>query len=171
MQPFEFKYRAVLKQREVIEQQKQRALAKLLHQRNAMFNELRQMQETISTSKREAAGGLVGTVDLDAIAGIARYSASCALQGNTLVREIAKQQTLVDTARKELIEASRNRKALELLRDRQRQEWELEQRRMEAKRLDEQTTQAYAAKLMAESNRCEPSSQPSSSSSWSTRSR
>ena len=73
-----------------------------------------------------------------------------------------------DKARKELIEATKNRKALELLRDRQRQDWELEQRRMEAKRLDEQTTQQYAAKILAEPDPCEPSSPRSSSSSWST---
>jgi flagellar FliJ protein len=164
MHVFQFQYKTVLRQREVIEQQKQRALAKLMHQRNAMVSQLREMQETISQSKREAADGLVGTVDLSAIAGIARYSASCALQGNTLVRDIAKLETLVEQARNELIEASKNRKALELLRDRQRQAWELEQRRMEAKRLDEQTTQAYAAKAMAEPNRCVPSSPRSSSS-------
>ena len=142
MQSFQFKYKTVLRQREVIEQQKQRALAKLMHQRNAMVTQLRGMQETISESKRQAADGLVGTVDLGAIAGIARYSASCALHGNTLVREIAQLETLVEQARNELIEASKNRKALELLRDRQRQAWDIEQRRMEAKQLDEQTTQA-----------------------------
>ncbi len=168
MQPFQFQYKAVLKQREAIEQGKQRAFAKLMHRRNAMIAELRQMQETISTSKREAADGLIGTVDLDAIAGIARYSANCALQGNVLVRELAQLETLVEQARNELIEASKNRKALELLRDRQRQAWELEQRRMEAKLLDEQTTQAYAAKALAEPDRCEHSLQQSSSSSSST---
>ena len=168
MQAFHFKYQAVLRQREAMEQNKQRALAKLLHQRNAMFAQLREMQETISASKRQAADGLVGAVDLDAIAGIARYSASCALRGNTLAREIAQVEILVEQARNELIEASKNRQALELLRDRQRQEWDLEQRRMEAKRLDEQTTQAYAAKAMAEPDRCEPSSPRSSSSLSST---
>ncbi|MGB0766196.1 MAG: flagellar export protein FliJ [Phycisphaeraceae bacterium] len=166
MQAFTFRFKAVLRQREAVEQQKQRALAKLMHQRNAMLGQLREMQETISTSKRQAADGLVGTVDLAAIAGIARYSASCALRGNRVVRELAQLETLVEQARNELMEASKNRKALELLRDRQRQAWELEQRRMEAKRLDEQTTQAYAAKAMAEPDRCEPfSPRPSSSSS------
>ena len=168
MKRFEFRYQAVLRQREAIEQGKQRALAKLIHQRNAMFGQLREMQDTISTSKRDAASGLVGAVNLDAIAGIARYSASCALRGNTLVREIAQLENLVEQARSELIEASKNRQALELLRDRQRQQWELEQRRMEASRLDEQTTQQYAAKAMAESTQCEPSSLRSSSSFWST---
>jgi flagellar FliJ protein len=164
MAAFEFQYKTVLRQREVIEQQKQRAFAKLIHRRNAMVAELRGMQETISQSKRDAADGLIGTVDLGAIAGIARYSASCALQGNTLVREIAQVESLVEQAKSELIEASKNRKALELLRDRQRQAWELEQRRMEATRLDEQTTQAYAAKVMAEPKRCVLSSPRSSSS-------
>lgn len=164
MASFQFQYKTVLRQREVIEQQKQRALAKLMHQRNAMVNQLREMQETISASKREAADGLIGSVDLHAIAGIARYSASCALRGNALVRDLAKLENLVEQARNELIEAAKNRKALELLRDRQRQAWELEQRRMEASLLDEQTTQAYAAKVMAESNRCVHSSQPSPSS-------
>ena len=169
MQAFQFRYQAVLKQREVIEQQRQRAFAQLMHQRNAKFAQLREMQETISASKREAAGGLVGTVNLGSIAGIARYSASCALRGNALVREIAQLEIQVEQARNALVEASKNRKALELLRDRQRQDWELEQRRMEAKLLDEQTTQAYAAKAMAEPDRCEHSSPRSSSSYSSTR--
>ena len=168
MPRFNFKYQAVFRQREAIEQQKQRAFAKLIHQRNAMFGQLREMQETISVSKHQAATGLVGQVDLDAIAGIARYSASCALRGNGLVREIAQLETLVEKAKSELMEAAKNRKALELLRDRQRQDWELEQRRMEAKQLDEQTTQAYAAKAMAEPDRCEPFSPRSSSSLSST---
>ena len=169
MPRFEFRFQAVLKQREVIEQQRQRAFARLMHERNAKFAQLREMQETISASKRQAASGLVGTVDLRAIAGIARYSASCALRGNLLVREIAELENRVEQARKALVEASKNRKALELLRDRQRQDWDLQQRRMEASRLDEQTTQAYAAKVMAESDRCEPSSPRSSSSLSSTR--
>ena len=168
MARFQFRFQAVLKQREAIEQQKQRAFAQLMHERNAMFAQLREMQETISASKREAAGGLVGAVDLGAIAGIARYSASCALRGNALVRELADMENRVEQARNELVEASKNRKALELLRDRQRQDWELEQRRMEAKQLDEQTTQAYAAKAMAEPDQCEPSSPCSSSSLSST---
>ncbi len=168
MPRFEFRFQAVLRQREVVEQQKQRAFAQLMHRRNAMFSQLREMQETISASKRQAADGLVGRVDLGAIAGIARYSASCALRGNSLVREIAELETLVEQARIALVEASKNRKALELLRDRQRQDWQREQRRMEAKRLDEQTNQAYAAKVMAESTRCEPSSLRSSSSLSST---
>ena len=164
MQTFQFQYKTVLRQREVIEQGKQRALAKLMHRRNSMVAQLRGMQETISASKREAADGLVGAVDLGAIASIARYSASCALRGNALVRELAQVENLVEQARKELIEAAKNRKALELLRDRQRQAWELEQRRMEASRLDEQTTQAYAAKVLAEPQRCVHSSPRSSSS-------
>ena len=168
MQAFQFQYKTVLRQREIIEQQKQRAFAKLMHQRNAMVIRLREMQETISTSKREAADGLIGTVDLGAIAGIARYSASCALQGNTLVREIAQLENLVEQARNELIEASKNRKALELLRDRQRQAWELEQRRMEAKRFDEHATQAYARRPQAEPSPCVPLRPRSHSSSSST---
>lgn len=169
MAKFVFRFQTVLRQREVIEQQKRRAFAQLMHQRNAKFAQLREMQETISSSKQQAASGLVGAVDLGAIAGIARYSASCALRGNGLVREIAELETHVNQARNALVEASKNRKALELLRDRQRQAWDLEQRRMEAKQLDEQTTQAYAAKAMAELDQCEPSSLRSSSSLSSTR--
>lgn len=164
MSRFEFRYQSILNHREKIEQQRKRALARHLHRRNELVGRLRRMQETISRAKREAGDALVGAVDLSAIAGIARYSARCTAEGHGLVREVAALETTVEQARKELLEASRERQALELLRDRQQQAYELEQRRMEAKRLDELTSQAYARRVMAEPTSCEPSSPRSPSS-------
>ncbi|MEM1355200.1 MAG: flagellar export protein FliJ [Planctomycetota bacterium] len=169
MSQFVFRYQSVLKQRIDAERREQKQLARLMHQRNGMVDSLREMQTTISQSKRDAAGGLVGKVDLDAIAGIARYSARCAAQGHGLVRQLAALETQVEQAKSTLLEATKQRKALELLRDRQYEAWRLEQRRMEAKRLDEQTTQAHARRVLAESRICEPSSPRWSSLSSSTR--
>lgn len=168
MSRFVFRYQSVLKQREDAERHERKQLAKLMHERNGMINHLRQMQETISQSKRDAAGGLVGKVDLEAIAGIARYSARCASEGHGMVRKLAVLETRVEQAKTSLLEATKQRKALELLRDKQYEAWKLEQRRMEAKQLDEQTTQAYARRVLAESRTCEPSSPRWSSLSSST---
>jgi len=155
---FEFRYQSILKHREKVEQLRQRALAEKLHERNALVNRLRAMQQTISAAKHEASEGLQGEIDLNAIAGIARYSARCTAEGHGLVRRVAVLETTVEQARKELLEATRERQALELLRDKQQQAWELEQRRMEAKQLDDLTSQAYARRLLAEPKRCERSS-------------
>lgn len=168
MSKFVFRYQSVLKQREDVERRERKALAKLMHERNGMVDRLREMQSSISQSKRDAAGGLVGRIDLDAIAGIARYSARCAAEGHGMVRKLAALETHVELAKMSLLDATKQRKALELLRDRQYEAWKLEQRRMEAKQLDEQTTQAYARRVLAESRTCEPSSPRLSSSSSST---
>ena len=156
MARFTFRYQSILRHREKAEQLCQRALAELMHERNHLIQRLSSMQETISQVKREAAAGLVGSVDLDAVAGIARYSARCTADGHGLVRRVAELETRVEQARNRLVEASRERQALSLLRDKQAQAWEHEQRRMEAKRLDEQSTQAYHRRPEAEPSPCDP---------------
>lgn len=169
MSRFVFRYQTVLKQREDAERRERKTVAVLMHRRNGMVQQLREMQDTISQSKRDAAGGLVGTIDLDALSGIARYSARCASLGHGLVRQLAELETQVEQAKTVLLEATKQRKALELLRDRQYEAWALEQRRMEAKQLDEMSTQAHARRVLAESRTCEPSSPRWSSLSSSTR--
>lgn len=158
MARFTFRYQTILKHREKAEQLCQRGLAQLMYERNALIQRLAGMQQTISQSKRDAAAGLVGTVDLEQVAGIARYSARCTADGHGLVRRVAELETRVEQARKSLVEASRERQALALLRDKQEQAWQLEQRRMEAKRFDEQSAQAYArSRPQAEPAPCAPS--------------
>lgn len=168
MARFTFRYETILKHREKAEQLCQRGLAQILHERNALMQRLSAMQQTISQTKRDAASGLVGKVDLEQVAGIARYSARCTADGHGLVRRVAELETRVEQARNRLIEASRERQALALLRDKQEQAWQLEQRRMEAKRFDEHATQAYARRPQAEPSPCVPLRPRSHSSSSST---
>jgi len=156
MARFTFRYQSILNHREKAEQLCQRALAELLHERNALMQKLTTMQQTISQAKRDAADGLVGSVNLEQVAGVARYSARCTAEGHGVVRRVADLETRVEQARNRLLEASRERQALGLLRDKQQQAWELEQRRMEAKQLDELNAQAYTRRTQAEPARCEP---------------
>lgn len=162
MARFTFRYQSILSHREKAEQVCQRALAELMHERNRLIQKLASMQQTISAAKRDAAEGLKGRIDLQAVAGIARYSARCTAEGHGVVRRVAELESHVELARKRLLEASRERQALALLRDRQHEAWTQQQRRMEAKRLDDHTAQAYARQIQAEPARCEHSSPRSS---------
>ena len=162
MARFDFRYQTILKHREKAEQACQRALAVLMHERNGMIQRLASMQQTISQSKRDAAEGLQGRIDMQQVAGIARYSARCTAEGHGLVRRIAGLETHIEQARNRLLEASRERQALGLLRDKQHEAWHREQRRMEQKRLDDHTVQVFARKTQAEPARCEPLSPRSS---------
>ncbi|MFI4862151.1 MAG: flagellar export protein FliJ [Phycisphaerales bacterium JB063] len=162
MAQFLFRYQSILNHREKAEQVCQRALAELMHERNGLIQKLTTMQQTISAAKRDAAEGLQGRIDLQAVAGIARYSARCTAEGHGIVRRVAELENRVEQARKRLLEASRERQALDLLKEKQHEAWTREQRRMEAKRLDDHTAQVYARETQAEPTPCEPSSPRSS---------
>src|SRR5690606_29926616 len=152
MAKFHFRYEAVLRQRLLMEDERQRDLAKVMRQRMIVQNQLRQMQDTIVESKRNLGDTLVGRVDLDRVSQFARYSAQTAIRAQQLVVEIARLEKQIETARERLAEAMRARKAMELLRDRQYARWKQEQDRREAAELDEMAVQAYVRNTLLEAH-------------------
>ena len=147
MATFRFKYEAVLKQRQAAEDQAQRELAKHLRHRNIIHDQLARMQQTVRDSKQELSEGLVGSVDVDRIRDFARYSGQVTIQAREVLSELAQIERRVATARRELTEAMRQRKAMEMLRDKQYRQWLAEQRRKETVELDELAVQRYARGL------------------------
>jgi flagellar FliJ protein len=143
MAGFQFKLQPVLKVRQAAEDRCQRELADIMRRRNAAHDRLREMQQTIVESKHALATGLVGAVNVSHIGQFARYSAQVRVRAQTLLRELAGIEREVNAARARLLEATRARKALELLRDKQQARWELERRRREAVEMDELGTQSF----------------------------
>jgi flagellar FliJ protein len=131
MAQFRFKLEAVLKQREIIEEQRQRELAMVMRQRMIFMEQLKREQEIISESKRQLGQSLTGKVNLDAVSGFARFS------GQTT-------EPLVEKARQALMAAVRDRKALDLLKEKHKRAWQLRQDRLEAAVLDEMAVQRHA---------------------------
>lgn len=148
MAKFRFKFESVLRYRGMIEDECQRELAKTMRHRMILQDQLRQMQQTIVDSKQQLGQGLIGRVNLDQIAQFARYSGQVAQRAQGIVQKLAVAEKQIETARQKLLKASRDRKALELLRDRQRRQWQLEQDRLEAATLDELAVQGYARRLV-----------------------
>jgi len=148
MAGFQFKLQAVLTQRCRHEDECQRDLAKGLRQRMILENQLRHMQQTIRDSKQQLTGGLRGQVDLPQVSQFARYSGQVTQRAHGMVVKLAGLEKQIAGARERLIEATRARRALELLRDKQFRHWQREQDRREAARLDEIAVQAYARNVM-----------------------
>ncbi len=143
MAKFRFKLESLLRHRRAVEDAAQLELAKALRGRMILENQVRQMQQTITHSKRELRDGLVGKVDLDAISGFARFSGQCALRARELVGRLSQLHADCQRRREELAAAVRARKAVELLRERQLEAFRREQMRKEAIELDEAATQRF----------------------------
>ena len=150
MAGFSFRLETVLKQRMTIEDQRQRDLAQVMRERMILEGQLRQMQQTISESRQQLADGLVGRVDLGGVSNFARYSAQARLRAQAIVARLAGIEKRVAAARQLLVEAMRDRKAMEILRDREYARWRRSEAQREAAELDEVGTQGYLRQVAYE---------------------
>ncbi|MFP4145476.1 MAG: flagellar export protein FliJ [Phycisphaeraceae bacterium] len=150
MAQFQFKYESVLRHCQRVEDERQRQLAQRLRTQMILRNQLGEMQDTISRSKRELGDGLVGHVDLGRISGFARYSGQAAQRAREIAHRLGSLEEQISAARGELLEATRQRKALELLRDKHEAAWRKQRQRREAIDLDELATQRYIRQLSME---------------------
>ena len=143
MANFQFKLEPLLRHRLATEEQYQRELAGQLQQRTNLHDELRQMQQTISTSKSDLRDGLLGRVDLEHIAAFTWYSRHVTQRAHHMVVQLASIEKQIATAREKLMESIRARRVLELLREKQFVQWQLEQQRREDAELDDLALQRF----------------------------
>lgn len=148
MAKFVFQFEPLLRHRQAIEDQRQRELAQHLRSQMILQGQLRTMQQTIRDSKQQLGAGLVGRVDLSAISQFAGFSGHTTMRARQIVLRLAEIDKQIQVARQQLLDATRQRKALELLRDRQREIWRREQQRREDLELDEMANQRFAHQLM-----------------------
>ncbi len=141
---FKFKLEPVLKHRQMIEDARQRDLARVLREKHIIETQLRQFQETISGEKRHIAGGLVGAIDVRVIRQHGNHVGQVTFRAQQLAVKLMSVHRLIEQARAELLKATTARKAVELLRDRQHARWMAEQRRRETIEHDELATQGHA---------------------------
>lgn len=151
MAGFRFRFETLLRHRRGVEDERQRELAQLMRSRMILHRELNRMQQTIRDSKRQLGDTLVGRVNVDRVGQFARYSGQVEVRGRQIILRLAQLEKQVVDARARLLDAVRQRKALELLRDKDHQEWRREQDRRETAEADDLTTQRYARAIIAES--------------------
>ena len=147
MARFAFKLDPVLRHRRMIEEERQRALAQLLRRKLILETQVGDLQRTIVTDKRAIVDALVGKVDVMRIRQHGVHSNHVALRVQQIAIELYKLAQQLDQSRVQLLEATKARKAVELLRQKRYDRWMSEQRRDETRQADELTTQAYARRM------------------------
>lgn len=143
MARFIFKLEPVLRQRKAVERQRQLALAEIERERLALEDQVRSIQDQIRSEKdlmREhldprASGSR--SVDLRGVRMQAGAQLRLVLSAQQAVVKLAGVHKRIEAARSELIEATKARRAVELLRERRYEQWLEEQRHKEAAMLDE----------------------------------
>jgi len=142
MARFVFNLEGVLTQREHIERQRQRDLAEAQGVAARLEMELKGVEGTQSDALRDLRDNrLVGTIDLPFLAAHRRFMLATQKKGMDIVQKIANAQRTVDTARAALMDAAKQRKAIEILRDKRYELWKKEQARKETDALDEASMQ------------------------------
>lgn len=142
MARFVFGLQAALDQREREERDRQLVVAQLQREATALEERIRALQGEIVREKEELRRALVaergGTrVDLGAARRQGAASLAKIRQAQQGAIELAGVLRRLDSARLDLLEAARRRKAVELLRDRRYDEWKRDQMRREAAEVDE----------------------------------
>lgn len=145
MPRFRFELQAVLEQREMIEQQKQKAVAELEAHRLDIEAVIRAHQRTIADERAEQRTLLEQGRVMDARAQAASTGRISAMAQRSVL-ELSGVHARLQVARAELLEAAKRRKAVELLKERRFELWKLEQNRREAAALDELAVMQAARK-------------------------
>jgi flagellar FliJ protein len=149
MAKFVFQLEGVLKQRKWAEQEKQRALAEIQAEMNQLQGELRAMDQTVQAANLDLKmNRLTGPLDMSFLAAHRRYLNSTQRKAMDLVRKMAQVQKRLEEARNALMEAAKQRKIVEKLREKQYERWRDDQARRELSAADEAATQfAYFNRL------------------------
>lgn len=143
MARFIFQLEPVLRQRKSVEREKQLVVAELETQRLAIQDEIRAIQDQIRGEKDEMRDRLnpatvqAGGVDLRGARQQAGAQLRLVLAAQQAVLRLAGVFKKLETARAALIEATKARRAVELLRERRYEQWLEDDRRREAAMLDE----------------------------------
>lgn len=143
MAKFTFQFQTLLEHRQRTEDVRKREVAQLQQQRQRLIGQLTETQNTIRQSKQDLSQALVGQVDFSAVGSFTRYAADMENQGRFVLQNIAALEGQISQARSKLLEAVKQRKALELLRDRYKDRWQREQDSRETAELDEIATQKF----------------------------
>lgn len=143
MPKFFFNLQAALAQRKTLEQQKMLVVADLERARLALEDRLRNMNTRVTEEREELRTQLAGNASSGGLVDLrgVRFQTNAALtthvHAQQLVLQLAGVHKRIDKARKDLLEATTRRKAVETLRERRYEAWKDEQKRKETATLDD----------------------------------
>ena len=146
MARFVFTLQPVLKARRRAEEELQRVVAHIERERMRLEDVLRGHQRSLVSDKDLLRAGLTGVIDVRDL----RLQANCARQimrrAQQIVLELAGVYKRLEALRARLIEATRDRRAIELVRERRYEQWKTAIDKAETAALDELAVIAAARK-------------------------
>lgn len=138
MAQFKFKLSPVLRQREIIEREKQRDYALALAAVKELQDQLTALNQTTQSANDDLrTNRLLGPIDVNFITAHRRFLLGIHRKALDLAAKIAAAQQKADTARAALAEAAKQVKVLEKLRETQQTRWKEDQDKKELLALDE----------------------------------
>ena len=144
---FRFRLQPVLRQREIVEEQRKkefalanRAVDEARLKQQAMPEERTQMQEDVRVLYESQS-------PFQRVLDVYRYQNTLELQLARNARDLAHLEVFREERRLVLVEAQKNRKAMEILRDKRKAEHEAENARAEQNALDELAVQARRRRM------------------------
>jgi flagellar FliJ protein len=146
MSRFRFKLDPLLRARRMAEEAEQRAVAAIERERLGLQQRLRECQARITQRRdglRAQLSGSLNMLDLRQQAGTTLHALRRAQQ---VTLELAAVHKRLETARAKLIEASKQRRAIERLRERRFDQWKHAQNKAEIAAMDELAVIAAARK-------------------------
>jgi len=149
---FHFPLEALLTHRLHVEKEKQRKLAEVQNEIQAITRQLHETHATIAAeNKTLTATQLTGTLDMQYIAYEKRYVGNLHVRIILGMQKLAALELKLAAARAELLAAARDRRVIEKLKERQHLRWKEAQDKKEAALMDEIGTQ-LALRHAAESS-------------------
>ena len=154
MAQFKFPLDPLLRQRERVEQERQRELAVVNADLVAAQAALAEAEQKVATALADLRENrLIGRIDLAFLTAHRRFMLGMQRQGAERAQRVAAATVKVDVARRNLAEAAKGRRAIETLRDQQHERWRADQAGRETAATDEVAMQMAVADLRDEDGR------------------
>lgn len=141
MARFVFRLESVLNQRAREEQCCQAALGEALGVQVDCEAKIAEIEQQVRLDNDLLRDRLIGAIEINELLRHRRFLATCALEVGRISERLVSARLKVEAARRKLTEAAKRRKALEILRDKQRNEFNSESERKEQLELDEAALQ------------------------------
>jgi len=142
MARFKFRLEALLTHRQQVEKEKQRRVAQVQQEIQAVVREVQETQARIAAENRTLGiRELTGRLDMQYIAHEKRFVGALAVRISLAMQRLAGLEQTLAAARAELLAAARARKVIEKLKEKQYARWRTEQERKDAAVTDEIGTQ------------------------------
>jgi flagellar FliJ protein len=153
MPRFTFTLQALLTSRLADERVKQRRVAEIQREMAALGALLRRQQDQVESGREAMREGLTGTLDPNDLRLQAGATMHQLRTAQRMIPQLAALHQQLDAARAELVEASRQRRAIELLKEKRLEAWKKEQGRVEMAALDEMAVGRAARESRGERKR------------------